>query len=216
MTAAVTEIVHHAERSPHQKLERPALIVLDELASVCTLPDLKSWLSTTRAFRVKFALGIQSPAQLRTRYGADGWYEILSNCPGGVIVLPGLADVPGLKDFQTLGGQRNLREITTSTAETQGSSTSSGESKGRSKSTSKTTTKTETIQRTDLASPAAIREQPRDQAFCFAADIAPLQVQTQGVWEDDVLRPLAFGEGAQLKAGVNRLRQLQRQAPPAQ
>lgn len=216
VTAAVTEVLDAAGTCPGQQLPEPALIVLDELASVCSLPDLSEWLATARSYRVRLALGIQSPAQIRRRYTPDGWSEILSACSGGVIVLPGLADVPGLRDFQALGGQRNLREITTSTAETEGTSRSSGEQHSKTTSTSTTRTTTETIQRTDLASPAAIREQPLDQAFVFTGSVAPMQVKTAGVWEDELLGPLAYGSGSQLQEAVARLRQLQQGGRPAQ
>jgi len=215
VTAAVTEILDHAGRCPGQRLPESALIVLDELASVASLPGLTEWLATARSYRVRLALGIQSPAQLRRRYTRDGWYEIISSCAGGVIVLPGLADVEGLRDFQTLAGQRNLREVTTSTAETKGSSTSTGEQRSKSTSRSTTVTKTESIQRQDLASPAALREQPSDQAFVLVGAVAPLQIQTSGVWEDDVLAPLAYASGPALEAAVGRLQQLRAAAPPA-
>lgn len=216
VTAAVTEILDHAGTLPGQTLPSRALIVLDELASVCSLPDLTEWLSTARSFGVRLALGVQSPAQIRRRYTPDGWHEIMSSCSGGIIVLPGLSDVPALRDFQALGGQRNLIEVTKSTATTKGTSKSSGESRGSSESKSTTETETETIQRTDLASPAAIREQPRDQCFIFAGATPPLQAQTAGVWEDKILEPLAYGSGERLKQAAQRLQQLQRQAPPAQ
>lgn len=215
VTAAVTEILDHAGRCPGQALPESALVVLDELASVASLPGLTEWLSTARSYRVRLALGIQSPAQLRRRYTRDGWYEIVSSCAGGVIVLPGLADVEGLRDFQTLAGQRNLREVTTSTAETEGTSTSTGEQRSKSTSKSTTVTKTESIQRQDLASPAALREQPADQAFVLMGAVAPLQIQTAGVWEDDVLAPLAHAAGPELEAAVARLQRLRESAPPA-
>jgi type IV secretion system protein VirD4 len=110
--ALVTEIYHQvtlaAAGMPGGRLDPPMLWALDEVTQTCPLP-LPSLLADAGGRGVQIMPVVHGPAQLRTRWGADGARTILDTC-GTKVFLPGLSDPDTLETASKLSGTLAARE----------------------------------------------------------------------------------------------------------
>ena len=96
-----------AARSPGGRIDPPLRLVGDEIASVAPLPRLPDLGTDVRGFGMQLALALQSLAQARRRWGADGAHTLLDNMPAEIL-LGGLTDTDALKRYATLVGEVEL------------------------------------------------------------------------------------------------------------
>ena len=94
----VTECHWHARQlgvnSPGERLDPPALILADEIASICPV-DLPGLMSDSGGLGIQIVAAAHGIAQLRRRWGADGAQSILDTTNVSVFM-------PGIKDPDTL------------------------------------------------------------------------------------------------------------------
>lgn len=112
INASMSALDSAAWAQPDRTLPKRALLVLDELANICPLPDLPSWLSTKRSQNIAFLLGLQGFSQLVERYTEDGYNTIVNNSNMFVMGLAGSQDNKTVEHFSKFAGER-LQEIKT-------------------------------------------------------------------------------------------------------
>ncbi|MGQ4495493.1 type IV secretory system conjugative DNA transfer family protein [Dermabacteraceae bacterium P13101] len=94
------------------RLTPPVRAVLDEVANVAPLPKLPEMLSDLRAYGVQIIAAVQSGAQTRRRWGAEGAQMLIDNC-GALLIMGGLKDPKVLKDISDLAGRVEVTELST-------------------------------------------------------------------------------------------------------
>ena len=102
-----------AARRPGGRLDPPLRLVGDEIANVAPLPKLPDLGTDARGFGMQLILALQSLAQARRRWGADGANTLLDNMPAEIL-LGGLTDTEALNRYATLVGDVELTRATTS------------------------------------------------------------------------------------------------------
>ena len=183
ITAAVAaldaETWTHAER----KLPREALLVLDELANICPLPQLPRWLATKRSQNIGFILGLQGLNQLEL-WGETEAATIVNNANRFLMVLPGVQDDKTTEHVCRYAGERVEELETTSTSKTTGDSRGKGENKSDSTSTSKTVNKNVSASYRPLATPSGLFQMAENQAAVLIPRQPFALVQTIKAYED--------------------------------
>jgi type IV secretion system protein VirD4 len=114
LVEAIVERAYHL--SARGELPAPLLLSLDELANVAPLPNLGGILSQGASQGVVVSWAVQSLAQLRARYGE----EVAQACWSASrarIVFGGLADARDLEDLSTLSGEREVRQVSTTSGQ---------------------------------------------------------------------------------------------------
>lgn len=116
ITAFVQHVLDTGRRlalsAPAERLAPPAVAVLDELPSICPLPDLPTTLADTagRGFIISWAA--QSHAQLETRWGTKGATALLDNTTA-VLIMGGIKSESTLKWASTMSGYRHDERVST-------------------------------------------------------------------------------------------------------
>ncbi len=118
LSALITDITETARglagASPGGRLDPPLLLMLDEAANICPLPDLPSLLSAGGGDGIVTALILQSLEQARHRWGQAAAGEMLDNATVK-LVLPGLAQPQDLASLAALAGEAWERETSRTT-----------------------------------------------------------------------------------------------------
>jgi type IV secretion system protein VirD4 len=115
-----------AARRPGGRLDPPLRLVGDEIANVAPLPKLPDLGTDARGFGMQLILALQSIAQARRRWGADGANTLLDNMPAEIL-LGGLTDTEALNRYAVLVGEVELTRATTSYDPMTGQATNSSE-----------------------------------------------------------------------------------------
>lgn len=115
-----------AARLPGGRIDPPLRLVGDEIANVAPLPKLPDLGTDARGFGMQLVLALQSLAQARRRWGADGAHTLLDNMPAEIL-LGGLTDTDALNRYATLVGDVELTRSTTSYDPATGRATNASE-----------------------------------------------------------------------------------------
>ena len=115
-----------AARLPGGRLDPPLRVVGDEIANVAPLPKLPDLGTDARGFGMQLVLALQSLAQARRRWGADGAHTLLDTMPAEIL-LGGLTDTDALHRYATLVGEVELTRSTTSYDPRTGAATTASE-----------------------------------------------------------------------------------------
>jgi type IV secretion system protein VirD4 len=109
VTAFVEEVIETARtlavHQPGERLDPPALALLDEVANMSPVPHLPETISDTAGRGVVVAYVLQSLGQARARWGADRAAVLLDNSTS-LLVLGGGKSDRDLAALARLGGQR--------------------------------------------------------------------------------------------------------------
>ncbi len=137
----------------HGPLERPFLLALDEVATICPLPALPQIASEGGGRNILLLAALQDLNQARDRW-SDATADSLLSLAGAKLCLSGIADARTLRDLETICGTQWVEHR--SSGEHDGGLLSSQWSRNR--------------QRSLVEEPrwpaAAIRELPRGEALC--------------------------------------------------
>lgn len=173
ITAFVQEVLDAARRlaiadstaDGRERLSPPFTAVLDELASICALPDLPATLSDSAGRGVLVHYALQSPAQAQKRWGKDAW--TLFDNTTALTIFGGLKSEETLKWASLLVGRR-LEER-------------------RSRQSGRTFSDPGSqhigTERTDTLEPAAIRQLPRGRALLVMRSMPALIVHLRPAWK---------------------------------
>lgn len=85
------KLVRYADSRPNGKCDIDVFLLLDEFANIGAIPDFEKKISTTRSRSISIIPVIQNVAQLKNRYPADIWQEIVGNCD--IRVMLGCTDI---------------------------------------------------------------------------------------------------------------------------
>lgn len=172
ITAFVQEILDTARRlaladsseTGHERLTPPFTAVLDEIASICPLPDLPDTLSDSAGRGVLIHYALQSPAQAQARWGKSA--ATLFDNTTALTILGGLKSEETLKWASLLVGRR-LEER-------------------RTRQTGRTFTDPDSRQigheRVDILEPAAVRLIPRGRALLIMRSMPAMIVHLRPAW----------------------------------
>jgi type IV secretion system protein VirD4 len=94
--------------SEHGRLTRPLLFALDEVTQICPVP-LDQWMADSGGKGIQVLAVAHGLAQLRRRWGASG-AQVIQDCAGSLIVLPGVKDTETLDAVSTVCGTVAVRE----------------------------------------------------------------------------------------------------------
>lgn len=108
------------------RLDPPLRLVGDEIANVAPLPKLPDLGTDACGFGMQLVLALQSFAQARRRWGADGARALMDNMPAELL-LGGFTDTDALGRYSALVGDVELTRATTSYDQATGRMTSSSE-----------------------------------------------------------------------------------------
>ena len=173
VTAFVQEVLDTARRlaltesttTGRERLSPPFTAVLDEIASICPLPDLPNTLSDSAGRGVLIHYALQSPAQAEVRWGtaADTMFDNTT----ALTVFGGMKSEKTLKWLSLLVGrrmeERRSRQSGRSWADAGSMSIGS--------------------ERVDVLEPAAIRLLPRGRALVIMRSMGPLIVRLRPAWK---------------------------------
>lgn len=173
ITAFVQEILDCARRraiamsrdSGFERLSPPFTAVLDEIASICPLPDLPDTLSDSAGRGVLIHYALQSPAQAQARWGKAA--STLFDNTTALTILGGLKTEETLKWASLLVGRR-LEER-------------------KSRQTGRTFSDPGSLhigtERVDTLEPAAVRQIPRGRALLIMRSMPALIVHLKPAWK---------------------------------
>lgn len=173
ITAFVQEILDCARRraiamsrqSGFERLAPPFTAVLDEIASICPLPDLPDTLSDSAGRGVLVHYALQSPAQAQARWGKAA--STLFDNTTALTILGGLKTEETLKWASLLVGRR-LEER-------------------KSRQTGRTFADPGSLhigsERVDTLEPAAVRQIPRGRALLIMRSMPALIVHLRPAWK---------------------------------
>lgn len=172
ITAFVQEILDTARRlaiagsrdTGRERLTPPFTAVLDEIASICPLPDLPDTLSDSAGRGVVIHYAIQSPAQAQARWGKAA--ATLFDNTTALTVFGGLKSEDTLKWASLLAGRRleERRSHQKGRGLTDPGSLHIG------------------TERVDVLEPAAVRQIPRGRALLIMRTMPPLIVHLRPAW----------------------------------
>ena len=189
ITAFVQEVLDSARRlaiagshdTGRERLTPPFTAVLDEIASICPLPDLPNTLSDSAGRGVIVHYALQSLAQAQARWGKAA--TTLFDNTTALTIFGGLKSEETLKWASLLAGRR-LEER-------------------RSRQKGRGFTEPDSLhigtERVDILEPAAVRQLPRGRALLIMRTMPPLLVHLKPAWK----RP----DWSTLQADANTLRQ---------
>ena len=172
ITAFVQEVLDSARRlaiagshdTGHERLAPPFTAVLDEIASICPLPDLPNTLSDSAGRGVIIHYALQSPAQAQARWGKAA--TTLFDNTTALTIFGGLKSEDTLKWASLLAGRR-LEER-------------------RSRQKGRGFTEPDSLhigtERVDILEPAAVRQLPRGRALLIMRTMPPLIVHLKPAW----------------------------------
>ena len=102
-----TEAKRLASQRPNERLDPPLLLALDEAALICPVP-LDRWTSDAGGRGIPILMAVQSPSQLKDRWGEHGGETIWSNS-NVKLVFGGLTVDSHLQELSNLCGERDER-----------------------------------------------------------------------------------------------------------
>lgn len=172
------EAYQRADNSPGGRLDPYMRMVLDEAAVICPLP-LHQWSADAGGRNIQMLISVQSPSQLRERWGRHGAQTIVSN--SSRLVLGGLSVPEDLEDISVLCGEKD-QEVATS---------SNTDDDKRSRST--------TTRRVRVMPPEAVRTMKEGTGLVFYRHLPPIRYRFTPVWQRKDVRELAKQEAAQAK-----------------
>ncbi|WP_181970928.1 type IV secretory system conjugative DNA transfer family protein [Kitasatospora xanthocidica] len=159
-----------AANSPHDRIDPPLDMILDEAAVTCPLP-LHNWGADAGGSNIPITMSVQSPSQLYERWGQRGGETIwqLSN----KLVFGGLSVPRDLQDLSDLCGEREKEVTTTST-----------NAKGE-------VTKSVSVIEVPVMKKDKIRRLPKFHGLYIHRNAAPVVVKIVPVWKRDDVRAVA-------------------------
>lgn len=173
ITAFVQEVLDSARRlaiagsqeTGSERLTPPFTAVLDEIASICPLPDLPNTLSDSAGRGVIVHYALQSPAQAQARWGKAA--TTLFDNTTALTIFGGLKSEETLRWASLLAGRR-LEER-------------------RSRQSGRGFTDPGSLhigaERVDILEPAAVRQIPRGRALLIMRTMPPLIVHLKPAWK---------------------------------
>jgi type IV secretory pathway TraG/TraD family ATPase VirD4 len=172
ITAYVQDVLDTARRiaiadsttNGRERLTPPFTAVLDEVASICPLPDLPSTLSDSAGRGVLVHYALQSPAQAQSRWGKAA--ATLFDNTTALTIFGGLKSEETLKWASLLAGRR-LEERRT--RQSRGFADAGSIQIGS--------------ERSDLLEPAAVRQLPRGRALLIMRSMPALIVRLVPAWK---------------------------------
>ncbi|MEJ8662291.1 type IV secretory system conjugative DNA transfer family protein [Streptomyces sp. MS1.AVA.4] len=173
-TALVGEIYEaaylEADSSPGGRMDPYVRFVLDEAAVICPLP-LHRWSADAGGRNIQLLVSVQSPSQLRERWGHNGAQTIMNNSVR--VALGGLSIPQDLEELSLLCGEKD---------EEVASSSSTDEDK-QSRNVS--------IRRVRIMPQDAIRQMEEGTGLIFYRHLPPIRYQFTPVWQRKDVKELA-------------------------
>jgi len=167
VTAFVEEILERARTlalaAPAERLDPPALALLDEVANIAPVPSLPETISDSAGRGVVISYALQSLGQARARWGADRAAVLVDNSTS-LLVLGGGKSHRDLTALAALGGHHYRRRLGYSTS-SRDSTTSSSED------------------RTPVLDPADLRRLRPGDGLLIYRDLPPALVALPGIWQ---------------------------------
>ncbi|MFD8851551.1 type IV secretory system conjugative DNA transfer family protein [Streptomyces sp. NPDC059604] len=181
-TALVGEIYEaaylEADNSPGGRLDPYLRLVLDEAAVICPLP-LHRWSADAGGRNIQLMVSVQSPSQLRERWGVNGAQTIMNNSVR--IALGGLSIPQDLEELSILCGEKD---------EEVASSSSTDDDK---------TSRNVSVRRVRVMPQDAIRQMKEGTGLIFYRHLPPIRYAFTPVWQRKDVKSLAKQEKAQAK-----------------
>lgn len=173
VTAFVENLLHEAREMPlsqtahndRERLDPPLTAVLDELPNICPLPKLPSTLSDSAGRGVLIHWAAQSRAQLDTAFGPEGAETLIDNTTA-LTVFGGLKSQKTLDWLSALCGRR-IEERRSRKSEPLGVNLDRQISQ----------------ERTEILTPAAIRQIPPGRVLVIYRHLRPMIAVTRKGWE---------------------------------
>lgn len=173
ITAFVQEVLDTARRlaiagsssDGRERLSPPFTAVLDEIASICPLPDLPATLSDSAGRGVLVHYALQSPAQAQARWGKDA--ATLFDNTTALTIFGGLKSEETLKWASLLTGRRLEERRSRQSGRTLADPGSQHVG----------------TERVDILEPAAIRLIPRGRALLILRTMPALIVRLRPAWK---------------------------------
>ncbi|MER6138308.1 type IV secretory system conjugative DNA transfer family protein [Streptomyces sp. NPDC001815] len=170
-----------ADNSPGGRLDPYVRFVLDEAAVICPLP-LHLWSADAGGRNIQLLISVQSPSQLRDRWGTQGAQTIMNNSTR--VILGGLSLPPDLEELSLLCGEKD-EEI---------ASPSHTDDDKQSRSM--------TVRRVRVMPPDAIRQMKEGTGLVFYRHLPPIRYIFTPVWERKDVEALAKERKAREKQEV--------------
>ncbi|MFD3569869.1 type IV secretory system conjugative DNA transfer family protein [Streptomyces sp. NPDC058677] len=181
-TALVGEIYEaaylEADNSPGGRLDPYVRFVLDEAAVICPLP-LHKWSADAGGRNIQLLVSVQSPSQLRERWGHNGAQTIMNNSVR--IALGGLSIPQDLEELSLLCGEKD--------EEVASSSSTDEDKKSRNVS----------VRRVRIMPQDAIRQMKEGTGLVFYRHLPPIRYAFTPVWHRKDVKELAKQAKAQAK-----------------
>ncbi|MER5511538.1 type IV secretory system conjugative DNA transfer family protein [Streptomyces sp. NPDC002766] len=160
-----------ADNSPGGRLDPYLRMVLDEAAVICPLP-LHMWSADAGGRNIQLLISVQSPSQLRERWGNNGAQTIMNNSVR--VALGGLSIPQDLEELSLLCGEKD---------EEVASSSSSDDDDKTSRSVS--------VRRVRVMPQDAIRQMQVGTGLIFYRHLPPIRYRFTPVWERKDVKALA-------------------------
>ena len=181
-TALVGEIYEaaylQADNSPGGRMDPYLRMVLDEAAVICPLP-LHRWSADAGGRNIQLLVSVQSPSQLRERWGHNGAQTIMNNSVR--VALGGLSIPQDLEELSLLCGEKD-EEV---------ASPSQTDEAKQSRSVS--------VRRVRIMPQDAIRQMREGTGLVFYRHLPPIRYRFTPVWERKDVKELAKQAKAQAK-----------------
>ncbi|MFD8242402.1 type IV secretory system conjugative DNA transfer family protein [Streptomyces albidoflavus] len=189
-TALVGEIYEaaylEADNSPGGRVDPYVRFVLDEAAVICPLP-LHKWSADAGGRSIQLLVSVQSPSQLRERWGTNGAQTIMNNSVR--VALGGLSIPQDLEELSLLCGEKD---------EEVASSSSSDDDK---------TSRSVSVRRVRIMPPDAIRQMKEGTGLVFYRHLPPIRYTYTPVWNRKDVQDLVKQEKAKAKLEAKLKRQ---------
>ncbi|WP_331729801.1 type IV secretory system conjugative DNA transfer family protein [Streptomyces chartreusis] len=150
-----------ADNSPGGRLDPYLRMVLDEAAVICPLP-LHLWSADAGGRNLQLLIAVQSPSQLRERWGQQGAQTIMNNSVR--VVLGGLSLPQDLEELSQLCGEKDEEIASSSEREDQESRSVS-------------------VRRVRVMPQDAIRQMREGTGLVFYRHLPPIRYRFTPVWE---------------------------------
>ncbi|MGH9224350.1 MAG: type IV secretory system conjugative DNA transfer family protein, partial [Acidimicrobiales bacterium] len=187
----VSDLVHAAfeiaSRTRTGELPRRLLVLLDEAANICPVPELPAWCSTCASHGITLVTMWQDRSQQRSRYGPDG-AETIWNNSGAKLILSGISDAATSEVVRQLGEEEHSRVS---------SSVDLGLGNGRRSVSNQTATR-------PLVSADSLRRQTPGQALLIYKHLPPVRLRLRPWRSDRRLRRLRACRPQRLAGAASR------------
>src|SRR5690606_15446378 len=217
-TALVGEIYEaaylEADNSPGGRMDPYVRFVLDEAAVICPLP-LHKWSADAGGRNIQLLVSVQSPSQLRERWGNNGAQTIMNNSVR--VALGGLSIPQDLEELSLLCGEKDEEVASSSSSDDDKTSRSVSvrrvrimpqdairqkkEQEGASASSradDKTSPRVSVRPRRSMPQDA-IRQMQEGTGLVFYRHLPPIRYALNPVWNRKDVKELAKQEKAQAK-----------------